>query len=52
MLILCTSERVADTLWGHVAYIHLREGEKAEKVGGVGIEQPDRGSQLESEALI
>lgn len=36
ILILCTPEEVGDTFWGHVAYIHLREGEKAEKVGGVG----------------
>lgn len=35
MRILCTSEEVGDTFLGHVTYIHLREGEKAEKVGGV-----------------
>lgn len=30
------TEEVGDIFWGYVSYTHLREGEKAEKVGGVG----------------
>lgn len=37
------SAHLRKRIWGHVAYIHLSEDEKTEKVEELGTEQPDRG---------